>query len=1649
MGLLTAETKPPVGLAESFSGWALARESGPVPPLWLPGVDATGRGLLGGEEGTIVFWFNPTARDRTPGHYARLLEGVSAEGKLLFSLYVAPDGMTYLSGLTPQGPADLLKADLGWKAGQWTCLALSYSGRQTRLLVNGQCVAEGPGLLEFKPGGVGLVLGSDAAGSAASVAGGLFDEITVLGWAAEEGTLTEQTVRAYWWALKEAAARGPISEEEWAAQLERLAQVRAEREAAAASAAQTTLLEVPCPTNVPVHVTNLVCVWTSNAGTTVSFELAGGTPGLLYDIYTTGSLVGSNIAASAWRWLARGPTCSSFLFTEQPDSNAWYVVGTPQDTDLDWLPDAYEVLVSKTPTHSASAPDTDGDGLPDGWELMHGLNPMVDDAAGDRDGDGVSNLQEYRNELQLLRPQEPLGPCSRRTPLVISEIMYNPAAGDSEFIELYNSSHLPQRLDGFRLLDPEAGRVYYTFGSNSVLAPGGFLSVTPTNNPPNNLDNGGGIVELRNAQGAVLLHVEYDDEPPWPIEADGAGHSLVLVRPSFGENDVRAWAGSDRRGGSREAADWVEFTPLRYIKINEIYATGPEDDSLELYNSGNQPVDIYGCHLGTNPAELFHFTITSQPTVLPPHGFRRFLAGELGFNIPASGRRIFFTDRDATRVLDAVQFGRQQYGITTGRYPDGGATLTALSTFTPATNNSAPLVRDIVINEIMFNPIPGADADEYIEIYNQGATSQNLLNWQIAGIDFAFENAIIIAPSNFVVVAANRTNLIAKHSNLTNGVNIVGDFFSLGRLSDRGERIALLNASGVVIDEVTYGDGGRWGQWADGGGSSLELMDPRSDNRLAPNWANSDESAKSSWVLVAVTNSLALGKARDDRGTLTNAQGQLICLTNCDALEITLGGAGECLVDTIEVWQNGTNYVTNSTFALGTAGWAMFGNHSRSGLWTNGGYDDAYALHLRASGRGDTEGNKVRIRLSTTNLLAGGTVAALCARARWLAGNPELRLRLRENWLEAVTNLPVPPNLGTPGLPNSRWRSNAPPAIYEVTHSPAVPAAGQAVLVTARLDDPDGLTNVVLKYRLDPQTNLAAVPMNDAGVQGDALAGDGVWSGLIPGQAAGTLVAFRIQACDRASPSACGTFPDEAPERECLVRFGDPTPGGSFGVYRFWYTAATSNRWYEAPFTSNEPYAVTLVYGQQRIIYHAGACYAGSLGTVSSYIAPGRTMCGYELELPSDDRLLGATEVRLDWPIRDETGQREQVANWIAAQMGLPHNYRRFIHLVVNGRTAAQREELYPEGTQVFEDTQRPDADAIEQWWPDSPDGHLYQFDDWNELDAATAKYHWHSRVPPRMDGLLYLATNSLTGQLERRLARYRVHFKGRPVGQAGSDGLSNIVALIERLNTTNTGAGYLAEVSAGVDVEQWMRVFAFEDVVQNTDSFGNNEGKNMFAYRPLDEPWRLFIWDLDMGLGETFSCAAAPPYFSSYDWVLARLEGQPACRRAYWRAMVEAVNGPLRPEVIGPLLEGNYAALLANGIAVLGPDEPGHSGCTTNYSLRQWLALKRSLLSNALAGLAVPCEIRNNDGHDFSVTNQTSLTLFGSAPVEVATIEARRLVGTNSLLRVTGLTNWTSVTNWALPMPLALGTNRFELTGLDRLGRPTAFDSLTVTNLP
>jgi hypothetical protein len=157
-------------------------------------------------------------------------------------------------------------------------------------------------------------------------------------------------------------------------------------------------------------------------------------------------------------------------------------------------------------------------------------------------------------------------------PVVITEVMYNPQSGDqnAEYIELYNTTAslvplydpattVPWKFtDGVEFTFPpgitlEAGRHLLlvkdipTFNSEYGSMPPGVQLLGPYDGQ---LDNGGenlqismpGDVDESGTRYYICIdHLDYDNDYPWPGQADANGFSLTRIDPNLYGNDVINW----------------------------------------------------------------------------------------------------------------------------------------------------------------------------------------------------------------------------------------------------------------------------------------------------------------------------------------------------------------------------------------------------------------------------------------------------------------------------------------------------------------------------------------------------------------------------------------------------------------------------------------------------------------------------------------------------------------------------------------------------------------------------------------------------------------------------------------------------------------------------------------------------------------------------------------------------------------------------------------------------------------------------------------------------------------------------------------------------------------------------------------------------
>jgi hypothetical protein len=137
----------------------------------------------------------------------------------------------------------------------------------------------------------------------------------------------------------------------------------------------------------------------------------------------------------------------------------------------------------------------------------------------------------------------------------------------------------------------------------------------------------------------------------------------------------------------------------------------------------------------------------------------------------------------------------------------------------------------IRITEIMYNPI-GGDAYEYIELQNIGITTVDLSGYSFQGISYIFPNGTTLAPGAVVVLASsvNPTAFATRYPGV-----VVAGYYS-DKLSNGGERIALVDQNGNTVISVEYQNSGGWPAAANGLGSALEIINPNGDPDDPANW---------------------------------------------------------------------------------------------------------------------------------------------------------------------------------------------------------------------------------------------------------------------------------------------------------------------------------------------------------------------------------------------------------------------------------------------------------------------------------------------------------------------------------------------------------------------------------------------------------------------------------------------------------------------------------------------------------------------------------------------------------------------------------------------------------------------------------------------
>ncbi|HVK59637.1 MAG TPA: lamin tail domain-containing protein [Candidatus Kapabacteria bacterium] len=1151
--------------------------------------------------------------------------------------------------------------------------------------------------------------------------------------------------------------------------------------------------------------------------------------------------------------------------------------------------------------------------------------------------------------------------------VVFNEIMYHPRDGDPvEWVELYNQMAVDVDISGW-----EIDGIGYTFPTNTVIAGKSYIAVA--NNPATlairaglatvygpfsgRLANEGEQILLRNHNQRIMDVVDYGTSYPWPAGPDSSGFTLAKRNPNAGSESPENWTHSHESGGTPGGINFLQSPSASGIVLNEVAASTNGTFWAELVNAGTNAVDSAIYELEFSRAPDLQIQLTNSPS-LEPGAYFDF---ELSTYHPRANEKLFFYSVGRKRLLDAVEIEDRIIGRSTAHedrwlFP---------SVETPGAANEFPFAPTIVINEIMYANLPSQTNETWLELFNAGTNTVDLSGWRIAGLGYSFPSNTTIVASGYLVIAQDAQALSAKYPD----IRILGNF--TGRLSRSSDHLVLEDPLGNPVDEVRYYDRSPWPDFADGRGASLELRDSRADNSRAEAWGASHSAGEwQSYTYTAV--------AASDNGP-----------TRWNEFIFGLLDAGEVLLDDFSVTENPSStareILQNGSFENGGATWRFLGTHRNATVIVDPENPANHVLRLAADGPTEHMHNHVETTLVGNQPIRNGTSYRISYRAKWLAGCNKLNTRLYFNRVARTMALQQPDSLGTPGRPNSIAEINIGPTFAALKHTPIVPKATEAVQVTVRASDPDGVQRCVLHWGVNG-TNWVTMDMQQ---QGDDFAA------AIPPQPAGTVVQFYVEGEDDAG--AASFYPAAGPGSRALYKVQDNQTLSSrlHNIRLIMLPAEASALHASTNVMSNGRSPATVVYNESEVFYECGLhLQASERGRMEA------SRVGFTVSFPSDHLFRGVH----DTITFDRSGgwsgkggrQDEIIMRHIINQAGdSPDMYNDLVRVLTPLTTHT--------GPAILLMAKYNDEFIDGSVHP--KDGSLFKIELVYYPTTSVGNDPQQPKIP-QPDEVVGVDIGNLGNSPEN----YRWFLTAE--NHAGDDDYAGLIRLAQAFSLT--GAALEQKTSELMDMEQWTRVFAFKSLSGDVDTYGFGLPHNHLFYIPPQGKALTFPWDMDFSWTRP-----ATDTITVGNRVGQIIHAFPAYQRLYL--------GHLH-DIIGSAFNTNYMARWTT-----------HYGALVGQNYSAILSYIGQRATSVRSQLRTPStfQITSFAGDTFT-TNATSMVLRGTAPYTMKRLQKNfDEPGTGFI--------WSATETWEMPITLKFGTNRFSITGYDFHNQAAAILNVTI----
>lgn len=488
----------------------------------------------------------------------------------------------------------------------------------------------------------------------------------------------------------------------------------------------------------------------------------------------------------------------------------------------------------------------------------------------------------------------------------------------------------------------------------------------------------------------------------------------------------------------------------------------------------------------------------------------------------------------------------------------------------------------------------------------------------------------------------------------------------------------------------------------------------------------------------------------------------------------------------------------------------------------------------------------------------------------------------------------------TPGAVNSLVDENVAPFILDVAHNPVIPKDDDTVVVTARiLDELRTNITVTLNYRIDVSVyedrdiyphhdpnSYSRLTMFDDGAHDDGAADDGMYGAAIPAQHDGTIIEFYIEARDATSNSRTWPAPsiiDGTPEQVTNALYQvDNSFSGDVSwrpdrqpIYYLIMTEAERGRLEAIPSVSNlygpdsqmNATFISVDGVDMKVRYNLGVRNRGHGSRNDPPI-------NYRLNFPHDRPWKGVTAINLN----SKYTYYQLAGNKLFQLAGLPQPDVTAVQVRVNGRNLAepaQRMFGWYAHVEVI------DSDFVEKHFPNNADGNAYKCMRDNEILAnEPADLQYRGSDPDDYRNSYLKRTNE---------AQYD---------------FSDLMDLCYVMSETPDDI-YVDEVKRVADVEKWIRFFAMNALLDNSETtLARGYGDDYFLFSGVEDPRFVLIQhDLDTIFGRSGSTTSS--IFRSLPVrTIERFLTHPEFIGRYYYHLRDLIETIFSAEQLGPFLD-------------------------------------------------------------------------------------------------------------------------------------------------